>query len=302
MNLSICITSCNRLKYLKSLIKSLEVIKNSVLFENVEICIVDTGSKESGIRDFIQENSDVYTFFEPETRDWINDEYKARNFLIKESKYDYLMFLQDDGQFIADDEVLYSAIKDFEKMHDCFCLEIYAVRNSSMRKAISNQYKTISGRRYFPRIDRHFLTTGIYKRKTYKEIGMYPTSWSQDRANWGRSETWYSKAIKQKYPTSTTYRVPVPMMASIWNDPRGGYAFVRGDKRYGHYLDPIDSSGLYYEQNIEMDQYSNKVDFPLSFMEVVRPLGWSIKTDKYGEMEKYSQWKIIDEDGPEEDL
>ena len=38
------------------------------------------------------------------------------------------------------------------------------------------------------------------------------------------------------------------MIITIWNDPRGCYAFIRDNKRYGHYIEPKDESGLYYKR------------------------------------------------------
>ena len=99
------------------------------------------------------------------------------------------------------------------------------------------------------------------------------------------------------------YRTHSPLMLSIWNDPRGGYAFIREDKRFGHYLDPINS--LYYEKNLTkelMKDLNKKSMGPVSFMEIAKPIGWDIATTSDGEQKKYSQWTIIESEGPFEVL
>ena len=55
MNLSIGIISCNRLKYLKGLLKSLECLKplNLQLKSDIEIILVDNGSTEKGLIEYL---------------------------------------------------------------------------------------------------------------------------------------------------------------------------------------------------------------------------------------------------------
>ncbi len=289
MDLSICITSCNRLKYLKSLLLSLEEFKN-----DVQIIVADMGSIEQGLKEYLQSLDWVETYFHNEPRDPINDEYKGRNKLIEMSKHQTLMFLQDDAQFIGNKDVLQLILDDFYKMDDTYVLDIYGVRKTTLTdKLDSSNCIDIDGRKYWAMKDRHYPTTGIYKREVNNKIGLYPTDWELKRENWGRSETWYSYQYKQIYPNGQTRKTPYPLMLSIWNDFYGsGYAFIRGDHRYGLYLDPVHESGLYYEKNMNDIQF--KPEIPLGFVDVAKPLGWNYMKDKFGEQKKYSQWEIID--------
>lgn len=299
--LSICITSCNRFKYLKALLLSLDDIKG----ENVEFNVVDMGSTESGLKEYLESLEHVNFFQFNKERDWINDEYIARNKLLEMSNHDTIMFLQDDSQFIANKEALSQAIDDLWTMEDCYCLEIYGVRRVTLRDTVDMTPVAVNDRKYWRRKDGHFLTTGIYKRELFQEIGNYPTAWPTEKSYWGRSEDWYDKAVKNHRPHGQTYRTHVPLALSIWNDPRGGYAFIREDKRWGHYLDPVDESGLYYAKSsgpiVSSNLFKRDDTGPVSFMEIAEPLGWEIAKDEFGDQKKYPQQKIMEE-GPCEKL
>lgn len=305
MKLSICITSCNRLKYTRALIESL-----SEFFENdeVEILVCDMWSTELGLKDYLkkmvlEDKIHVVGMSDDLDRDWINDEYIGRNMLIDHAKGDYLMFLQDDGQFISNADVLWEMIDDFEGMPDAYCLEIYGVRKQTMRSTVHVTPTMVNERKYWKRKDRHFPTTGIYKRSVYNQLGRYPTDWPTKKEFWGRSETWYAEKFKHDMPDGHVYRVHTPVMLSIWNDPRGGYAFIRENKRFGHYLDPV--GPLYYERNLTkplVDELNKSSIGPVSIMDIVKPIGWEMAVTSDGEQLKYNQWNIMEKEGPFEEL
>lgn len=307
MKLSICITSCNRLKYTKALLESLsDFYKNP----SVEILVCDMWSTEEGLREYLQSlNQDGVIRFvgmpDDTPRDWINDEYIGRNKLLEESKGQYLMFLQDDSQYIGNAEILFAYLDDMEEIPNAKCLEIYSARKQTIASSMAGAtpMMTKDGRKYWRRADRHYLTSGIYTRDVYEKIGKYPTDWPTERSYWGRSETWYSSKFKKLFPEGEIYRTHVPLMVSIWNDPRGGYAFIRENKRFGYYLSPIDES-LYYEKNVSLDyveEMNYKFDSPMSLIDCAKPIGWKMATLENGEPKKHPQWDTF-ENGPFEVL
>ena len=88
----------------------------------------------------------------------------------------------------------------------------------------------------------------------------------------------------------------------MWNDPRGGYAFIREDVRYGHYLPPADASGLYYEMlsDDEIDTFLSQGDV-LGFVDVARPMGWTYAKQEDGDQLKYGQ-NLVKVEGPVVDI
>jgi len=286
---SICITSCNRLKYLKALFESIEDLR-----EYAQVVVVDTGSTEPGLVDFVRSQNVDFSQLDGE-RDWINDEYKAKNKLIEMSKHDVVMFLQDDTQIIATKRAFEQVSDDMEQMDDCYVLDIFGVRKQTMRNTVDLSPKIINGRSYWRRKDRHYITTGIYKREVFESIGEYPTSWEQDKANWGKSEDWYNKKFQENFPEGNIYRTHVPLALAVWNTSGGGYAFIRENKRFGEYLDPEDGSGLYYSKNVQCMEHESYS--AVSYTEVAEPLGWSLAKDETGEIKKQNQWEIF-ENGP----
>lgn len=296
--ITIGITSCNRLKYLKALLKSIEPMKE----DGVQVIVADMGSTEPGLRDYLASLDWVETYLHNKKRDWINDEYIAKNELISRSKHDFAMYVQDDGQLIVPKEYVYQCVEDMKKTErECCHFEIFAVRSITLQTTTQGAPTIINGNKYFKKNNVHVGTKGIFKTELFQETGAYPVNWETKKSNWGRSEDWYDSKIKS-VGRATTYRTQVPLFAGIWNDPRGLYAFIRGNKRFGHYLDPADDSGLYYDI-LSMDEIEElkKRDRIYCFNDVVRELGWEVVRDPSGDMKKYSQ-KLVMEEGPSEDL
>ena len=308
--ITIGITTCNRMKYTKSLLKSLgdEVLKNN------QVIIVDNGSKEEGFKEFLENESKRIgaTFYsrKPEERNWINDEYIPKNIIIENSKFSTILFLQDDQQYLFDAETLYHVKNCFDKI-DVPSLDVNAVRKVTIYdNFLPNRIEIDLGKfkEYFwLRKNNHFQTMGFFKKDVFEKCGLYPVDWPLEKEYWGRSETWYANKIKdynQNYLNHKVYNVKshIPLFAPVWNDPRGGYAFIRGEKRCGHYIDPVGKT--YYKNSTFKDYKSllkteNRV--PFSFPEVVIPDGWKYnKTDK-GDQVKFSQAKVMIE-GPFQDL
>lgn len=302
MKITIGITSFNRLKYLKCLISSLEEISKDF----AEIIVVDNCSTEIGIKEYLSNKKesgviDSLHLRSAEDRNWTNDEYIAKNIIIAEAKTDTILFLQDDLQFISTPKVLLEVASSFHDL-DAVCCELNAIRNSTIKsKFIEGRDAIINKTRFWAPKDNHFHTMGLFKKQIFNEIGPYPVDWPQTQEFWGRSEDWYDHQIKNKFPNiQLNVSTWVPLFAPVWNDPRGGYAFIRGDKRYGHYLDPV--TDFYYEKISDNEFYERQTkEMPIGFSEICRPLGWSYKKDQFGDQIKFAQSQAII-DGPSSDF
>lgn len=303
---TIGITSCNRLHYLRALLNSLKCVKE-FFGEQCQIVIVDTGSSENGLQGYIKDLHnkkfvDSITLMDPMCRDWINDEYKAKNSIIDMSNSEQILFLQDDCQFIGCPESLQNTLKS-ASMSRALCVDVMGVRRKVLDDQISDTFKEFDGLKLWSTKNKHFQTTGIFDSKVFFECGQYPTGWTIDEKNWGRSEDEYNKIVRAILPDrELTMRTHVPLFVSIWNDPRGGYAFIRENKRFGVYSPPVDASGLYYSQ-YDIDEFlkMTKSLSPLTYIDVARPLGWTYSVDEHGEQVKYGQRNVMSE-GPVEVL
>jgi hypothetical protein len=79
----------------------------------------------------------------------------------------------------------------------------------------------------------------------------------------------------------------VPVAADIITDPTGCKAKVRGNYRYGVYMPAQSPDGLYYRiRHLEEFAEAAKGQ-PLSFADMVDPIGFHIPTDKHGDRLKY---------------
>ena len=302
MNITIAITTFNRLKYTKSLFESIKELAG-----DNQIIAVDNCSIENGLKDYLssQKEKGIINDLisrEPQERNWVNDEYIAKNIVIERAKHDVILFLQDDLQFITKREVLEKTVEDFRNYDEMISLEINAVRKSTVYNKFNPNFTLNKNYRYYRPTDNHFPTMGLFKKQIFDTFGTYPVTWPQTQEFWGRSEDWYDSHLKSNLPQrQLNYCSWVPLFAPVWNDPRGGYAFIRGDKRYGYYTDAPSSSGEYYEK-ISIQEYSQKQhsQIPLSFVDVCRPIGWSYQVVN-GDQTKYPQSKVLLE-GPVSDL
>ena len=301
MNLSIAITSCNRMHYTKALLNSLKPISKA----GAEIVLVDNCSTEEGLSEYLLSlEGTLINKLELRTgnRDWINDEYIAKNKLIELSSNEVILFLQDDCQFVAPPEVLKSYVDDFCQMN-ALSMSIAGVRKSTLKNWTQNSellYSSDKKRKYWHNRMDHFSTTGLFKAETFKVLGPQPVNWPSAREYWGRSEDYYDQLVTQKYSGQYVKSVisHVPLYCAIWNDPRGGYAFIRDDHRYGHYLTPTDESHLYYKiLSSEYIESLMKENQPASFVDVANPLGWHYARQNDGDQLKYGQDRIMRE-GP----
>ena len=295
--ITIGIVSFNRLKYLKSLLVSLENLNK----DKFKISIVDNGSWESGLIEYLilqKENNKIDQLFLRKTdeRNWINDEYIAKNIIIENCKNECIIFLQDDLQFIADEKYLINICEDFMDMKYP-CMEFIGVRRSTNNSKFFKKRNFVSKNsnlKYWISDKPHFQTMGIFKKEIFNQFGLYPTNWPKERQFWGKSEDYYDSLIKKKF-LDINISSHCPAFLGVWNDHRGGYAFFRNDLRYAEYIDPVFPNNIYYKQHQSSWILSQQdLESPLSFMDVAVPLGWTVTTTQDGDQAKYSQNLIVD--------
>lgn len=304
--LTISVTSCNRMHYTRSLLKSLESVK-ALMGDECQLIVVDMGSTEVGLQEFIKEEKlkchvDEIVLRTPEQRSWVNDEFIAKNITIDLAKFNQILVVQDDCQLVWTPSVFIRAMRAVRESPPPI-VDVMAVRRMVVESQIAQTHVVRDGIKLWDvRLD-HFQTMGVYDARVFDEFGSWRTDYSNSKVNWGIPETEFDRRIKMFLNGKKIVgRLHVPLFASIWNDPRGGYVLIRGNSRYGHYVPPPDKSGLYYKQlsSVEFDELCRRPR-PASFSDVAKPIGWSYSVDQNGEQVKSSQDRFISE-GPREIL
>lgn len=304
--LTICITSYNRGKYLDALLES---ITSECLQEKHQVVLVDNFSTEYKVFEAIETHKNIITDLvdrgktDDRGHDWINDEYIAKNIHVELAKGDTILFLQDDLQYIGYPGLMLEYAIMF-RMSSHHCMTCNAVRKSTIKDISSGViYEDMSGIKAFEHKDQHYHTMGFQRTSYLKQYGKYKTDWPQQQEFWGRSEDWYDALIKRRlaargatsrHCATISMSSFVPLFVPVWNDPRGGYAFIRGNKRYGHYIGPNENHKLFYRQFTKTEFLEmQKKSRPRAFVDVAKPLGWEYKVDSRGDQIKYPQSKIL---------
>lgn len=306
MSITIGITSFNRGKYLESLLASLE---QECIQYNHELILIDNFSTENKVFDAIHQYDDIIikkilrkeSFFEKQN--FINDEYHAKELIIKHATNDIILFLQDDLQYIGFVDLIQQFADEFKKS-PFYCMTCNAVRQQTLDNTLHSQnFGDVIKYRKF--IDDHFHTMGFFKKEIFNKIGKYTTNYPLDMKYWGMAENDYDFRVKCLFDENISCASNIPLFVPIWNDSRGGYAFLRNGKRYGEYKS---SSDKIYYKHLNFNTYSKLVDQnePISFGTITQndycqPINWTLKRDHNNEPFKYPQSKVLIE-GPVSDI
>lgn len=314
MSLTIGITSYNRGKYLSALLESL---KDECIQNKYEIILIDNFSTEQLVFDTIEKYSDIITKkilrkeSNLEIQDYVNDEYKAKNLIIENSSNDIILFVQDDMQYVGYTGLLQKYLDDFY-VSDFYCMTINAIRQITIDTTLEkNDFVGEVNKTHFKKIkDNHWHTVGFFKKNLFNEFGNYRTDFPTEKSYWGAGEIEYDLRIKvylnqfnkNTFDQLVSCTTNIPLFITVWNDSRGGYAFLRDKKRYGEYISTNDAN-LYYEKLNETSFNKLKdLNIPISFGKITqeefcKPINWLLQRDNNDEPFKYPQSNIIIE-GP----
>ena len=295
--ITLAITHCNRLKYLRALINSLQ---GFIQLSRPQLLLVDNGSVESGVAEYLKDLSQEWEVLsrDPSSRNWVNDEYIAKNWIIDRAAHDVILFLQDDSELVVTPDHLARLISSFLTLPH-LAMEIEGVRRVTVDRRTGGAIARSPG--VHEKVDPHFPTHGLFKTSLLRENGPYRVDWPLDRMYWGRSEDEYDARLKSKYNHSLISCIAkVPCFASVWNDPRGGYAFIRDNRRWGHYRSPVNGS-YYIPLNDHQIEFLEEGRRPCAFLDIAQPNEWRIAKDHTGEIHKYPQSSVLIE-GPASSL
>lgn len=305
--LTIGITSYNRGKYLEVLLRSIE---QECIQNNYELILIDNFSSEQRVFDAIKKYDHIITKkilrveTDNEHQNYINDEYIAKNLIITNASNDVILFLQDDQQYIGYDGLLQRYLQEFVRSN-YYCMTLNAVRYSTLEKTLE-KFAFGNDIHYCPIIDNHYHTMGFFKKIVFDNLGLYRVDFPLEKMYWGAGEIEYDLRIKMRSNIETiSCTTFIPLFIPVWNDSRGGYAFLRNQKRYGEYHSP--DNDLYYQKlTTQTFQTLDNIKQPISFGSLTqeafcKPINWQLKRDEYSEPYKYPQSSVLLE-GPISDI
>lgn len=308
--ITIAFLSWNRLHYLKA---TLESAHKCIQYPNIEWIVSDNESEEPGLKEYL------------DSLPWLTRRiYKkqshgeAMNQIVAEANGKYLMLWPDDVQFVVSGSWMNDVIEIMEENPKLGSIFIDALRRCTIQSVFSRQFEplTMLKELYWYRLNfrRSFEASSKsgYRVRTlgwrgsgisgagilsispmslWNDLGPWKTgkgsSTGLEDSSMGAEEYMFENFFLSRKPLQAGFCV-LPVAADIVTDPLGCKAKVRGQYRYGVYMPPQSPDGLYYEI-MEMEEIKGlSPELPLSFADVVKPIGFRIPTDKQGDRLKWS--------------
>ena len=308
---TIAILSWNRLHYFRATIES---ARRCIQYPNLEWIVSDNQSDEPGLAEYIDQ------------LDWVHHKIikrqshaEAMNEIVAKAQGEYLILWPDDVQFIVAGDWLCDLIEILEKNPRIGSVTLDALRKTTLHSLLKSTSWQDAGKiakefywylrsyrfgsDYFSSRGVRMKTCGwrhsgicpsgipsLTKTDIWRRIGPWRSEKNQHRnlidSSAGAEDNMLYSFFLSKLPLQAG--LPwLPVAADIITDPLGCKAKVRGHYRYGVYMPPQSSSGLYYEI-LQQNDISLHAERPLSFSEVVKPVGFQIPQDEQGDRLKFS--------------
>jgi len=283
-----------------------------VTYPNCEWIVVDNASTESGLKDYLKSEKLIDKLILRDKRSPSTEHMDALNIITEQANGDFIVILSDDVQFIRknweqslinvllQDEsitsVSLSALRrvTINKLFLDFTLRkfLFMARDLKYFKKVRFQKKI--------KINQELFHSFGYMRDPIDGVGMQVFSrlklwrglgkWEAELkfnphdSSSGGEENMLKRALREGI-SGHMITPHYPVLATIVTDSIGLNARVRGEYRYGEYFPPP-SGCLYYEiLQGPIDQFV-KVNIPLNFEDIVRPLGYELPLDKKGSLIK----------------
>ncbi len=307
--ITIAFLSWNRLHYLKA---TLESARRCIQYPNIEWVVSDNESDEPGLREYL----DSATWLTRRTYKR-QSHGEAMNQIVEEARGEYLLLWPEDMQFIVSGSWLADMVEIMSTHERIGYILIDALRKQTLKSLFGPRHDvrawlkelywyranfrrafTCSARSGFRVRTLGWRASGVSGAGigSFTALSLWRTlgPWKTGRgsstglidSSGGAEEYMFDQFHLSKLPLQTAV-CDVPVAADIITDPTGCKAKVRGQYRYGVYMPPPSPDGFYYRIR-ELSEFDGAArDLPLSFSDMVLPIGFHIPTDAHGDRLKH---------------
>ena len=307
---TVAILSWNRMHYLRA---ALESARRCIRYPNLEWMVSDNESGEPGLSEYLESQDGIQQKLVKR-----QSHAEAMNEIVEKAQGEYLILWLEDVQFVVEGDWLGHMVEILQRHPEIGSVTLDALRRSTLQNLLKptswrdgpRMARELYWYRGNYRRERDCASSRGFKMRTcgWRNCGICPSGipsltrtdvwkrigpWSRAKAgatnlvdsSAGAEDNMLAAFFRSKLPLQAA--LPwLPVAADIVTDPLGCKAKVRGTRRYGVYMPAQSSDGLYYEIRRQED-IPLLPDRPLSFMELVRPIGFSIPTDAQGERLKF---------------
>jgi glycosyltransferase involved in cell wall biosynthesis len=308
---TIAILSWNRLHYLKATVES---AKRCIQYPNMEWIISDNESEEPGLRNYL------------ESLDWVDlcvfkkqSHADAMNQIVDMASGEYLLLWPEDVQFIIEGDWMIDMVDVMQRHTFIGSMGLDAMRRQTLIQLLATPWhrrvpaliREIYWYRTHFRRKRVLMSKGslcyrtmgwgypgvcgsgipsLTRTAVWRALGPWKMKWGNASnlvdSSLGAEEDMYDRFYLSRLPLQTA--IPfIPVAADIITDPLGCKAKVRKEFRYGVYMPPQQGQTYYYRiRSIEEFRIDGRPE-PLSFGDIVEPIGFRIPVDRYGDRLKF---------------
>ena len=307
---TVAVLSWNRLHYLRA---TLESARRCIQYPNLEWIISDNQSDEPDLQNYLA------------GLDWVQQKLvrrqphaEAMNEIVEKAEGEFLILWPEDVQFVVEGDWLCDMVEILQTHAEIGSVTLDALRQSTLQnilkptswRDLEQLVREVFWYRRNYRIAHDCYSSDGFRMRAcgWRHSGICPSGipsltrtevwrqigpWTRAKAasknlvdsSAGAEDNMLTSFFLTKLPLQAA--LPwLPVAADIVTDPLGCKAKVRGVHRYGVYMPSQSPSGLYYEirRQADIELSPNR---PLSFNELVYPLGFSIPKDGKGDRLKF---------------
>ena len=308
--LTIGILSWNRLHYLRA---TLESARRCIQYPNIQWIVLDNCSTEPGLADYLKSVSwlDELIFLK-------SDHVSAMNEIVSRARGEVLLLWPDDMQFIVEGDWMTDYIAMLMDNPWIGSMSLNCQRRQTIQRnwgaqsfphirEILSEIKWFGTSFRFPRMihcssglsartygwkEDGIIGSGIpslSRLNVWKTMGPWKTKSGPERIvdSSGGGETEMLQRWRNSRSAWQRALPTLPVSADILTDPTGTKAKVRGNTRYGVYIQPP-AGGDFYYQIYAQENLAGQIQssLPIPFEDFVKPLGFELPLDKQGNLLK----------------